>query len=80
MPADDVEKFLSEQKAIEDRRKALIEQLLKEKAEAIKSFDEKLAKLGHEPDSARSKRDHHGKTKTKQPAVQPSAVKPKEKE
>jgi hypothetical protein len=42
---DDVEKILSEAKAIEDRKQALIAELLKQREAAIKSFDEKLAKL-----------------------------------
>ncbi len=46
-PADAIEKFLLEQKAVEDRKQALIEDLLRQRAEAIKAFDEKLAKLGH---------------------------------
>ena len=45
--SDDVEKFLLEQKAVEDPKQALIEDLLRQRAEAIKAFDEKLAKLGH---------------------------------
>ena len=59
MPENDVEKFLAEQKSIEDRRKQLIEALLREKAEAIKAFDEKLAKLGYEADGAKPRRSHH---------------------
>ena len=46
-PADDIEKFLLEEKAVEDRKQALIDDLLRQRAEAIKAFDEKLAKLGH---------------------------------
>jgi hypothetical protein len=46
-PTDAIEKFLLEQKAVEDRKQALIEDLLRQRAEAIKAFDEKLAKLGH---------------------------------
>jgi hypothetical protein len=60
---DDVEKILSEAKAIEDRKQALIAELLKQREAAIKSFDEKLAKLGYEgPDKAsKPKRSHHKK-------------------
>ena len=46
-PADAVEKFLQEQKAVEDRKQALIDDLLRQRAEALKAFDEKLAKLGY---------------------------------
>lgn len=59
---DDVEKLLAEEKAIADRRKALIEDLLKQKAAAIKEFDDKLAKLGHQEDgSGKRRRSHHKK-------------------
>ncbi len=48
MPEDsrtgDVEKLLSEEKAIEDRKKSLIADLLKQREAAINDFDEKLAK------------------------------------
>jgi len=70
MPADDVEKLLAEQKAIEDRRKALIDELLKQKAAAVKEFDEQLDKLGYHPDG-RKKRSHH-KTAGK-PAAEPKS-------
>lgn len=62
MPADDVEKFLTEQQSLEDRRKALIDAVLKERAEKIKEFDERLAKLGYQPDGAKPRRSHHRKT------------------
>jgi hypothetical protein len=60
--ADDVEKLLSEQKLLEDRKQALIDDLLKQKDAAIAAFDEKLEKLGyHATKSGRSKRNHHKK-------------------
>jgi len=47
-----------------------------QKADAVKAFDEKLAKLGYQPDGAKpaksakpAKKSHH-----KRPAVQPSAI------
>ncbi|MCU1336690.1 MAG: hypothetical protein JWO19_2271 [Bryobacterales bacterium] len=59
---DDVEKLLAEAKAFEDRKQALIAELLKQKQAAIAAFDEKLAKLGHHADSSgRTKRNHHKK-------------------
>jgi hypothetical protein len=59
-PEDDVEKFLSEQKAVEGKRHDLIKEVLRQKEAAIKAFDEKLAKLGHhEPTARTSKRNHH---------------------
>jgi hypothetical protein len=59
-PEDDVEKFLSEQKAVEGKRHDLIKEVLRQKEAAIKAFDEKLAKLGHrEPSTRASKRSHH---------------------
>jgi len=62
---DDVEKILSDQKALEDRRQSLINDLLQQREAAIKAFDEKLAKLGwHHPNgSSKQRKSHH-----KQPA------------
>jgi len=61
---DEVEKFLNEQKALEAHRQELIKELLREKEAAIKSFDEKLAKLGHE-ENHRPRRSHHKKAEEK---------------
>jgi folate-binding Fe-S cluster repair protein YgfZ len=61
---DDVDKFLSEVKVVEDRRQALIGDLLKQKEAAIKAFDEKLAKLGYQANSSKLKRNHHKKAET----------------
>jgi len=52
---DDVEKVLSGQKAIEDRKQGRINDLLR-KAHAIKAFDEKLVKLGWKPEGAPASR------------------------
>jgi len=57
--SDDVEKFLSGQKAFEDRKLALIDDLLRQRAEAISVFDERLAKLGYK---ARSLANRKGAT------------------
>jgi len=59
---DDVEKLLSEEKAIADRRKALIDGLLQQKADAVKEFDDKLAKLGYHGDGVGKRRRSHHKT------------------
>lgn len=58
---DDVEKVLTSLKAIEDRKQALIADLLRQKADAVKAFDDQLAKLGyHAKESAgKAKRNHH---------------------
>lgn len=56
MPDDPVEKFLSEQKALEQQRQDLIKETLRQKEAAIKSFDEKLARLGY---NGGGKRSHH---------------------
>ena len=61
---DEVEKFLNEQKALEAHRQELIRELLREKEAAIKSFDEKLAKLGYE-ENHRPRRSHHKKADEK---------------
>lgn len=58
-PADAVENFLLEQKAIEDRKQALIDDLLQQRADAMKAFDEKLAKLGHNASTGKHRRSHH---------------------
>ena len=58
-PADAVEKFLLEQKAVEDHKQALIDDLLRQRAEAVKAFDEKLAKLGHKSRDGKQRRSHH---------------------
>jgi hypothetical protein len=60
MRPTDIDKVIEDQKAIESRKKTLIEELLKEKAAAIKEFDDKLAKLGY-VDGAKPKRTHHKK-------------------
>jgi hypothetical protein len=75
MPGDDVDKFLEEQKAIEGRKQSLIDELLRQKAAAIKEFDDKLAKLGHVDGTARSRRSHHRKASAA-PAGKPAAPKP----
>mgnify|MGYP001548011823 FL=1 len=45
---DTVEKLLAEEKAFEDRKQALIADLLKQRDAAMKEFDDKLAKLGYQ--------------------------------
>jgi hypothetical protein len=73
---DDVEKILSDQKALEDRRQSLINDLLQQREAAIKAFDEKLAKLGwHEPNGSGRQRKSHHKQSAKSAAD--SAAKPK---
>jgi hypothetical protein len=68
---DDVEKFLAEEKAFEDRKQGLVDELLRQKAEAMKAFDDKLAKLGYHA-GARPRRSHH-----KQAAGDGAKAKPK---
>ena len=62
-PSDDVEKVLADLKGIEDRKQALIDDLLRQKAEAVKAFDEKLAKLGYQAKdgAGKPKKSHHKK-------------------
>jgi hypothetical protein len=71
---DAVEKFLLEQKAVEDRKQSLIDDLLRERAAAIQAFDDKLAKLGYKA-NARSRRSHHKKSEagTSSPKAKPKA-------
>lgn len=68
--ADAVEKFLQEQKAVEDRKQALIDDLLRQRAEAIKAFDDKLALLGHNSSTNKRRRSHH-KASAPDPAAPP---------
>lgn len=56
---DDVEKLLAEEKAVEERKKRLIADLLKQREAALKDFDDRLAKLGHHAPGGKSKRNHH---------------------
>jgi len=58
MPDDPVDKFLAEQKTLEAHRHDLIKEVLRQKEAAIKTFDEKLAKLGYDGEHA-PKRSHH---------------------
>jgi hypothetical protein len=73
---DDVEKLLAEAKAFEDRKQALVADLLKQKEAAMAAFDEKLAKLGYHGNSAGRKRNHHKKSAT---GSSEAATKPKAK-
>jgi hypothetical protein len=69
MAQDDVDKFLSEEQQLESRRQELIKETLRQKEAAIKTFDEKLARLGHH-NGAASKRSHHKRgMETKQPGT-----------
>ena len=72
--SDDVEKFLSDQKSFEDRKQSLIDDLLRQRADAMKAFDEKLAKLGYHPadGAGKTRKSHHRMPSTE-------AAKPKEK-
>ena len=75
--ADDVEKLLSEEKLLEDRKQALIADLLKQKEAAISVFDEKLAKLGYHGNPGKSRRNHHKKSAASPEASAAKASKPK---
>ena len=70
--SDDVEKVLADLKGIEGRKQALIDDLLRQKAEAVKAFDERLAKLGYQVKdrAGKPKKSHHKKApeKPKAPA------------
>ncbi len=57
--ADDVEKLLAEEKAVEERKKRLIADLLKQREAALKDFDDRLAKLGYHAPGGKAKRNHH---------------------
>lgn len=76
--SDAVEKFLTEQKSMEERKQALIDDVLKQREAAIKAFDEKLEKLGYRANSGRGRRSHHKKAAAAAPAADAGA-KPKAK-
>jgi len=65
MADDPVDKFLSEQKTLDAQRHELIKEVLRQKEAAIKTFDDKLEKLGY--DEEHSKRSHHPKHDEKKP-------------
>jgi hypothetical protein len=71
--ADDVEKWLSEEQALEGRKQALIDDLLKQREVAIAAFDEKLAKLGYRANSGKGRRSHHKKAAPAAPAADAGA-------
>jgi hypothetical protein len=75
--SDDVEKFLSEQKVLEDRKQALIDDLLKQREAAIAAFDEKLEKLGYRANSGKGRRSHHRKAAASAAEGTKPAAKPK---
>jgi hypothetical protein len=76
--SDAVEKFLTEQKSMEERKQALIDNVLKQREAAIKAFDEKLEKLGYRANSGKGRRSHHRKAAPTAPAADAGA-KPKAK-
>jgi len=73
---DDVESFLSEQKSMEDRKRGLIDDLLRQREAAMKDFDEKLAKLGYHVNSGKSRRSHHRKSAADDQAQSKTKTKP----
>ena len=51
MPKDDVQRFLDEEKTRQERKQALIQQLLDDRDAAVKEFDDQLALLGYGGDA-----------------------------
>jgi len=76
MPDNDVEKLLADEKSIQDRRKQLIEGLLKKREAQNKEIDDQLAQLGYHGNHGKTKRSHHKKAPAAQAAA---AAKSKEK-
>lgn len=60
---DDVEKLLTEQRTLEERKQSMIQALLKERQDVNAAIDEKLKKLGYRAsgNSTKPKRSHHKK-------------------
>ncbi len=61
MPGDDIEKIQADERALQERKKAAIDALLKKREAQNKEIDDQLARLGYESDGAKSRRSHHGK-------------------
>ncbi len=61
MAHDDIDKIKADERALQERKKSLIEDLLKQKEAAIKDFDDKLAQLGYQADGVRQRRLHRRK-------------------
>jgi hypothetical protein len=71
--SDAVEKFLTEQKSMDERKQALIDDLLKQREAAIKAFDERLERLGYRANSGKGRRSHHRKAAPAAPAAEAAA-------
>lgn len=73
---DDVEKLLTEQKTLEERKQSMIQALLKERQDMNAAIDEKLKKLGYRAsgNSAKPKRSHHKKAAKPAAAATTQAV------
>jgi hypothetical protein len=71
--SDAVEKFLTEQKSMDERKQALIDDLLKQREAAIKAFDERLERLGYRANSGKGRRSHHRKAAPAAPASEAAA-------
>lgn len=72
---DAVEKILTDQKSLDERRVALIADLLKQKEAAITAFDDRLAKLGYHANS-KARRSHHKKAAASDDAAKTAKAKP----
>jgi hypothetical protein len=71
---DAVEKFVKEQKSLEDDKQVLIAELLKQKEAAMKEFDEQLANLGYRANRVgRPKRSHPKTTAFAEAQTKPRA-------
>ncbi len=64
MSQDDIEKIRTDELALQQRKKALIDELLKQKEAAMREFDKKLAQLGYHAAGVKPKRSHHKKVAT----------------
>lgn len=76
---DDVEKLLAEEKSLQERKQAAIDDLLKQREAAIAAFDEKLAKLGYHGNSGKRGRSHHKKASAATVTDATAPAKPKSK-
>ncbi len=62
---------------LEDRKQALIDDLLEQRDAAMAAFDEKLAKLGYHANSGKRGRSHHKRATPAAADAAKTAPKPK---
>lgn len=67
MPKTDLDKFLEEEDQRAAKKQELIDQLLADRAEAVKTFDDQLAKLGYRSSTTKEPRAAKAGTRQRDP-------------